>query len=211
MKKKLIAAAACAGLALIVAVPVTRGLIRMRPAADSGAGSQPAAAAVADVTQREAAAGVAKPAAALTVRQVDAAGLKDLLTSGGGGTARPLLVNFWATWCGPCREEFPDLVKVDEQYRSRGLDFITVSLDDTADISKAVPDFLNEVHARMPAFLLNAVEPETAINAVDPSWSGGLPATFLFDRNRAIVYKTFGRVNPAELKAAIDRQLGAGQ
>ena len=56
--------------------------------------------------------------------------------------ARPLLVNFWATWCDPCREEFPDLVKIDADFRRKGLDFITVSLDDLSEIKTEVPKFL---------------------------------------------------------------------
>jgi thiol-disulfide isomerase/thioredoxin len=58
------------------------------------------------------------------VTQIDDAKIKQLLKPGG----KPLLVNFWATWCGPCREEFPDLVKIDSEYKGK-IDFITVSLD----------------------------------------------------------------------------------
>jgi thiol-disulfide isomerase/thioredoxin len=58
------------------------------------------------------------------VTQIDDAKLNQLLKPNG----KPLLVNFWATWCGPCREEFPDLVKIDQEYRGR-IDFVTISLD----------------------------------------------------------------------------------
>ncbi|MCV4594106.1 TlpA family protein disulfide reductase, partial [Escherichia coli] len=54
---------------------------------------------------------------------------------------RPLLINFWATWCDPCREEFPDLVEIDRQYKGK-IDFITISLDDPEDIKTRVPQFL---------------------------------------------------------------------
>jgi len=117
---------------------------------------------------------------------------------------KPLLVNYWATWCDPCRDEFPELVKIDTDYRSKGLDFIAISLDDLTDLKTAVPEFLGKMHAKMPVYLLNVADPEPAINAIDPGWGGALPATFLYDKNGAVVYKRFGRVNAAELRAAIE-------
>ncbi len=147
-------------------------------------------------------------AASAMVQEVDAAGVRKLLTRGEGAAARPLLLNVWATWCGPCREEFPDLVKLDEDYRSRGLDFYTLSVDDVAEIKTAVPTFLQQMRARMPAYLLNAPEPMEAINHIDATWSGEVPATFLFDRTGQLVFKHSGRIKPDELRAAIDKAIG---
>src|SRR5437868_10149720 len=141
---------------------------------------------------------------------LDADGIKRLLARAAPPNDRPLLVNFWATWCEPCREEFPDLVKIKGQYPSERLDFVIVSLDDAADIGKAVPEFLAQTHAgSLPAYLLNAADQEAAINLVDPTWSGELPATFLYDRAGKMVFKHKGRVKPDELRAAIEQTLGA--
>src|SRR5260221_86754 len=63
------------------------------------------------------------------IRVVDLDGLKKLLLRDPKDT-RPLLVNFWATWCDGCREEFPDLVKIDNDYRAKGLIFLSVTLDE---------------------------------------------------------------------------------
>lgn len=122
---------------------------------------------------------------------------------------KPLLVNFWATWCDPCRDEFPDLVKIDADYRKLGLDFVTVSLDDVPDIKTTVPEFLQKMKATMPAYLLNAPDPDPAIKAIDPKWQGDLPATILYTTNGEVAYKHFGRVNPNELRSAIDKVIGA--
>ena len=114
-------------------------------------------------------------------------------------------MNFWATWCDPCREEFPDLVKIDKDYRGRGLDFIAISLDDPPDVKTTVPAFLKEMQATMPAYLLNVSDPEPAILIVDKTWSGALPATFLYDTKGTVVFKHFGRVEAPELRAAIEK------
>src|SRR5258705_1636168 len=139
------------------------------------------------------------------VAAINSDGLKGLLTE---AKERPLLVNFWATWCDPCRDEFPDLVKIDQEYRPHSLDFVTVSLDDLSEIKTEVPKFLDLMKARMPAYLLNATDPEPAINAVDPKWQGDLPATFLYNVKGEVVYRHFDRVDPIELRAAIDNLLG---
>ncbi|MDT5293260.1 MAG: hypothetical protein QOJ76_140 [Acidobacteriota bacterium] len=143
------------------------------------------------------------------VTEINDAELKALLGAG-DARERPLLVNFWATWCGPCREEFPDLVKIRGQYATDKLDFVIISLDDPSDISKVVPDFLNEVRATaLPAYLLHADDDGAAINLVDVYWRGELPATFLYDRAGRLVFNHKGRINPAELKVAIERALRA--
>lgn len=116
---------------------------------------------------------------------------------------RPLLVNYWATWCDPCREEFPDLVKIDQDFRIKGLDTIAISLDDLAELKAEVPKFLRLMKVRMPVYLLNVADPEPSIKMVDPTWAGALPATFLYNAQGEIVFKKFGRFDTAELRAAI--------
>jgi thiol-disulfide isomerase/thioredoxin len=148
-------------------------------------------------------------AATPKVTEIKEDGLKKLLESG-ARQGRPLLVNFWATWCTPCREEFPDLVKLRGRYAADRLDFVLVSLDDVSDIDKVVPDFLREMHVNaMPAYLLHADDDGSAINLVDQTWHGELPATYLYDRAGKLVYKHTGRVKPDELRAAVEQALNA--
>ena len=141
------------------------------------------------------------------IREINLDGLKQIIQRD-PKDSRPLLINFWATWCDPCREEFPDLVKVDADYRSKGLNFVAVSLDDISDIKTVVPKFLNEMKATMPVVLLNVNDPEPAIKAVDPTWDGQLPATFLYDKQGKVVFKHFGRIDAVELRNAIDKAVG---
>jgi len=141
------------------------------------------------------------------VAPIDTNGLQGLITKQREG---PLLVNFWATFCDPCREEFPDLVKIDKDYRRQSLEFVTVSLDDVTDIKTEVPKFLEEMKATMPAYLLDTADPEPAIKLMDPRWSGALPATFLYNEKGEVVYKHIGRVDPAELRSAIEKLVKKG-
>ena len=139
---------------------------------------------------------------ATVVSAIDTQALKNLLPQ---QRQHPLLVNFWATFCDPCRDEFPDLVKIDQDYRPQALEFVTVSLDDMSELNSGVPKFLESMKATMPAYLLNATDPEPAINLVDPRWQGDLPATFLYNEKGEVVFKHFGRVNTAELREAIEK------
>src|SRR5438874_307652 len=82
------------------------------------------------------------------IREINLDGLKKILERD-PKDSRPLLLNFWATWCDPCREEFPDLVKLDADYKDKPLNFVAVSLDDITDINSEVPKFLNQMKATM--------------------------------------------------------------
>src|SRR5215217_8124232 len=141
------------------------------------------------------------------VSAIDTEALKGLITQ---QRERPLLVNFWATFCDPCRDEFPDLVKIDKEYRPQSLDFVTVSLDDIDQLKTDVPKFLSSMKATMPAYLMNTTDPEPAINFIDKRWQGDLPATYLYNQKGEVVFKHIGRVNTAELREAIEKAVKKG-
>ena len=145
-------------------------------------------------------------AALIPVTRLDFAGLQALLKRE-PEAKRPLLINFWATWCTPCVEEFPELVKIDHEFRPRGLDFVTISLDDLAEIKRDVPKFLAAMKAEMPAFLLRTADEDAAIQLVAPDWRGGLPFTILLDSTGKIAYSRMGVVKPDILRAEIEKVL----
>ncbi len=146
---------------------------------------------------------VSKNKMLLKVTEVDAVALKNLLNRT-GENPKPLLINFWATWCDPCREEFPDLVKIDADYRGK-IDFITISLDDVEDIKTTVPRFLAEMKAEMPAYLLSTDSEEAAIGSVSKDWQGGLPFTVLLNEKGEIVYSRQGKVQTEVLRTEIEK------
>ena len=137
------------------------------------------------------------------VTQIDDAKIKQLLKPSG----KPLLVNFWATWCGPCREEFPDLVKIDNEYRGR-IDFITISLDFAEELDAAVPKFLMEMKAAMPTYLLVSADENAIISSIAKDWNGALPSTILYNEKGDITYLRQGKINPETLKSEIEKTLG---
>ncbi len=117
-------------------------------------------------------------------------------------TGKLRLINVWATWCGPCAGEFPDLVTIDRMYRDRSFEFISISAD---KINKKddVLKFLKKVEASNKNYIFNLDDVYKLIDAVDPKWQGGLPYTLLIEPGGKIVYRNQGTIDPAELKRII--------
>ncbi len=133
------------------------------------------------------------------VTQIDTPELAKLTKPAG----KPLMINFWATWCDPCREEFPELVELDHKYKGK-IDFITISLDDLDEIDRAVPAFLQKMKAEMPAYLLKTKDESEAIIMVAPDWQGGLPFTILYGADGKVEYFRQGKVKVDVVSAKID-------
>jgi thiol-disulfide isomerase/thioredoxin len=95
--------------------------------------------------------------------------------------ASAVVLNVWATWCLPCREEFPDLVRLEKEYRAKGVRLVLVSADfpDAVEGAKA---FLKEHGVVADSFIKDGdVADQVFIDGLDPRWSGALPATIVFD------------------------------
>lgn len=131
-------------------------------------------------------------------------GYADLLKQSAG---KVLIVNFWATWCGPCVAEFPEFVKLDGSYRDKGVRFVHISADDTTDLKTKVVPFLREQKSRAEQFLQDTDDPQEMIDAVFKEWSGALPATFVYDKSGKLVLRYFGIIDRDQLVAAIENAL----
>jgi thiol-disulfide isomerase/thioredoxin len=117
--------------------------------------------------------------------------------------ARAVLLNVWATWCVPCREEFPDLMKVDKTYRDRGLRVVLLSAD-FGETVHDVPAFLAQHGVDFPSFVRAGDEGDQAfINGIDPRWSGAMPATWVFDGSGQVRSFWEGRADHARFEQAV--------
>lgn len=139
---------------------------------------------------------------------INAEGLKSLVRS--TKKNQPILINFWATWCGPCRVEFPDLVEIHRDYRDKGLNFFIVSLDKAVLADTLVSDFLKSYEAEMPSYLLDLEKRSQinrAIRQIAPRYPGGFPFTVLLSKSGKVVYQKSGVVNAKILRAQINKIL----
>ncbi|MDQ3815257.1 MAG: TlpA family protein disulfide reductase [Armatimonadota bacterium] len=99
-----------------------------------------------------------------------------------------VLVNFWATWCPGCVDEFPYLVKLRNRYGQKGLSVLFVSADDLAEQKEKVEPFLAEHRAQAPTWIIQGNQFEF-IPAFDPNIKGAfaLPRTYLYNRQGQLV------------------------
>jgi thiol-disulfide isomerase/thioredoxin len=130
--------------------------------------------------------------------------LKELRAN--SGRDKLLLVNFWATWCAPCLEEFPELQRMVRQFPKRALRIVTVSINNP-DEKKMVQAFLEEQHAINQNLLLNSNDAADAVAAFSTGWAGAVPYTALIGMNGEVLFKTEGGMNAVEVRRAILKHL----
>lgn len=135
----------------------------------------------------------------VTLDTITTRGIKDLIQN---HSDKLRLINVWATWCGPCVTEFPDLVDINRMYRRRDFEFISISADEPAKRDKALK-FLQTSAASNTNYIYNIDDKYKLIDAVDPKWQGALPYTLLIEPGGKIVYSKEGPIDPQALKTAI--------
>jgi len=132
---------------------------------------------------------------------VEVAELPAILAAVKAPGAQAVLVNVWATWCEPCREEMPDLVRFYRDHRAQGLRLVLISADDD-DQRAEVARVLGALGFDGPAFIKRGND-MTFIDALDPKWKGALPATFLFDGRGTKKQAWLGSVTYDDLRARV--------
>ena len=92
------------------------------------------------------------------------------------------LVNIWASWCDPCREEMPGLVKLRNKYKDKGLQLILVSADEYDQADSLVPPVLKKLGVNFQTYVEHDSSDDAFISGLDSSWNGTLPTTFIYDK-----------------------------
>jgi thiol-disulfide isomerase/thioredoxin len=135
----------------------------------------------------------------VTVEPASAADLKKLRSN---PTGKLLLVNFWATWCGPCVHELPDLIDTYRMYRARDFDFVAVSAN-MPDEKNEVMKMLQKQHASNRSLLLASDDTDALQSAFDPGWQAGVPYTVLISPAGQILFKQQGELDILQLRRTI--------
>ncbi len=140
----------------------------------------------------------------VTLDLIDDAGAAKLAKNDG---QKLLLVNLWATWCGPCVSELPELVTINRMYRKRNFQLVTISLDEPEKKDDALKT-LKEAHLSATNYLLQTKDRDSFADSLDKQWPGPIPYTLLVAPGGKVIYRKTGAFEPLEVKRAIVEFLG---
>ena len=115
-----------------------------------------------------------------------------------------ILVNVWATWCSPCREEMPSLVRLRKEFRDREFELILVSADDPDIARTKIERTLKDLGVDFPSYI-NTSGDEAFIDALSPEWSGALPTSFVYDPEGKLTDILVGRQSYEVFRKALSK------
>jgi thiol-disulfide isomerase/thioredoxin len=99
------------------------------------------------------------------------------------------VINFWATWCAPCRKELPEFQKIHTDFTGKQVKVLLVSLDFINQAEKTLKNFLSSNSITAPVILLNEPDANAWIDKVSPTWSGAIPATLIYRKDKRLFYE----------------------
>jgi thiol-disulfide isomerase/thioredoxin len=135
----------------------------------------------------------------VALEKISPSGLAGLLKN---ESDKLLLINFWATWCGPCIIEYPEFVTIQRMYGARDFQFVSVSMDAPDQLEKALK-FLKSKASAVPNYLMDTEDKYEVIKVVGSDWDGSLPITLLIEPGGKVAYRVPGTIDPLALKRAI--------
>lgn len=142
--------------------------------------------------------------AQVLVEKIDKPRLEKIIKERNG---KVLLLNIWATWCVPCREEFPDLVKIHKALGKEKVEVIGISIDFTEDIKSKVIPFLKKQKADFVNYIADFKNDEELINMINREWNGAIPATIIYNTQGDMVAFMEGKKTYTEFAEVIKGML----
>jgi len=140
----------------------------------------------------------------IAVEKIDGPKLEQLLNNRNG---KVLFINLWATWCIPCREEFPWIIKLVKEFKDKPIDFYGISTDYPDEVGSKIIPFLVKQNVNFINFVNGYKEDEDLINAFDKDWNGALPATFIFDKYGKKISFLEGKQSFHKFKSEIEKAM----
>jgi thiol-disulfide isomerase/thioredoxin len=122
---------------------------------------------------------------------------------------RVLFVNVWATWCIPCIEEFPDLIKLQQAYEKKPVDFVSLNVNLIAEKDSLVIPFLEKENSNLDVYMADRDDVDALVDVIDKNWSGAVPVTFILDRHGKRKISIAGKRDYNFFRASIDSLLKA--
>jgi len=113
-----------------------------------------------------------------------------------------LLLNIWATWCKPCVEEFPDLIRISKELKN--VEVIAVSVDYPDEIEEKILPFVKKMNVPFKVYVTDFNSQDELFQLLDSEWSGEVPATFVFNSNGKQTAFLRGKHSYNEFKHAIE-------
>jgi thiol-disulfide isomerase/thioredoxin len=134
--------------------------------------------------------------------KVEAAALPELTKLRSNPDKKFLMVNFWATWCAPCVIEYPKLLETYLWYRSRELDFVSVSVDEPGQRA-GVEKFLKQAHSGVRNLQVDTDDVYGVMAAFDKTWESGVPFTIVIDPDGRVIYQHAGVVDVLQMRRVL--------
>jgi thiol-disulfide isomerase/thioredoxin len=133
-------------------------------------------------------------AAAASAGPVRVISLDELRASMKGHQGRVLVLHLWATWCLPCMEELPLVGELAREAPARGVDLVSVSLDDPKEAAAVAKVLRDRGSAAMSRTILRVEDPERLVASINPKWEGAIPAFFAYDRSGKLRHAQVGEM-----------------